>query len=100
LLQSVGTRIEQEPEAPVLNSRNWIVRFDKLDGSVLLGSTAVRGAAELRRGASSPAKRRLDGGEARTTTTLGVEAAATRSNCKKTKRIENYGKTKKKVNCI
>jgi hypothetical protein len=49
----------------------------------------VRDAIGLRWGAPPPAKQRLDGGEAGITTNLEVEAAASRSNRRKMKRIEN-----------
>jgi hypothetical protein len=47
---------------------------------VLSRPAAVKSAVRLRLGASPPAKQRLDDGEARTMTTLEVEAAANRSN--------------------
>jgi hypothetical protein len=43
---SVATRIGQEPEASGRNCRNWIVRFGKSDGPILLIPTTVRGAAD------------------------------------------------------
>jgi hypothetical protein len=43
----------------------------------------------------------LDGGEVRTTTTLGIEAVATRSNWKKTKGEEKLEqKLEEKVNLV
>jgi hypothetical protein len=78
--QVVATRIELEPKAPVRNSRNRTVQFQKSDIPVLSRPVAVRNAVRLQRGASPPAKRRLDDGETRITTALEVEAAANRSN--------------------
>jgi hypothetical protein len=57
-----------------------MVRFGKLNCSVLSRPAAVRGATGLRRGAPPPIKRHLDGGEAWIITILEVVAAAKRSN--------------------
>jgi hypothetical protein len=60
--------------------------------------TRVKGAVGLRRDAPPLIKRRLDGEEARTTTTLKVGAAAKRSNWRKMKKErkleQNYEKSK------
>jgi hypothetical protein len=72
----------------------------KPDCLVLLGLMTVRGTTGLQRGAPPPAKQHLDGGEASTTITLEVVAAAKRSNRRKTKRIENLGKSMKSVNSM
>jgi hypothetical protein len=53
----VHTRNEQQSKAPGQN-------LGKLDGPILSGSTAVRGAAGLQWHAPPLAKRRLDGGDA------------------------------------
>jgi hypothetical protein len=54
--ERVGTRIEQELEAPVQNSRNRALQFGKSNYPVLSGPTIVSGAAGLRRCASPLAK--------------------------------------------
>jgi hypothetical protein len=54
----------QRPEAPAQNSRNQTIRFQEPNGPVLSGSTTVKGATGLQRGAPPPVKRRLDGEEA------------------------------------
>jgi hypothetical protein len=56
----VATQIEQEPEAPAQNRKNWSVRFGKPDGPILSIPTTVAPPA-LDEGASPPAKRHLDG---------------------------------------
>jgi hypothetical protein len=83
LLTRIKKPIEQELKATAQNNRNWIVRFGKSDGPFLSGLTIVRGAARLRWGSSPSTKRCLDGGEARTITTLKVGAVTTRSNWRK-----------------
>jgi hypothetical protein len=57
----VRTRNKQRPEAPARSCKNWTIRLGKPEGPVLSGPTAIRGIAGLRRGASPPAKLRLDG---------------------------------------
>jgi hypothetical protein len=57
---AVRTWNQQEPEALAWNYRNKTVPFGKLDGPVLSGPTAVRGAAELRWGAPPSVKWHLD----------------------------------------
>jgi hypothetical protein len=51
----VATQNEQESKALVRNCRNQTIRFGKPDPPILLGPTAVRGTAGLRRGAPPPA---------------------------------------------
>jgi hypothetical protein len=44
----VGTRIEQELEAPTRNSRKQTIRFGKSDDLILSGPMTVRSATGLR----------------------------------------------------
>jgi hypothetical protein len=96
-VETVDTWIEQESEAPARKRKNQAVRFLKPDLSILSGHMAVRGTSGLQRGSSPPAKWRLNGGEARTMTTQGVEVTANRSNRRKRKVEEKLGQ---KINCI
>jgi hypothetical protein len=50
----VDAQNEQRPDAPAQNYKNWIIRFGKLEGPVLLGPMIVRGVTGLRRGAPPP----------------------------------------------
>jgi hypothetical protein len=52
-MDSVDTRIRQEPKVPGQICRNQIVQFDKSNGLVLSIPTAVRGAIGTRRGSFS-----------------------------------------------
>jgi hypothetical protein len=82
--------------APARSYGNRILRFGKPEGSVLSGPMTIRGATGLRREAPPPVKQRLDGGEARTMTTLEVGATAKNYNRRKMKRKEKLGKNYEK----
>jgi hypothetical protein len=51
LPKCVAARNEQRPKALSQNCRNWTVRFQEPDGSVLSRPTAVRGRTGFQRGA-------------------------------------------------
>jgi hypothetical protein len=97
----VATRIEHESETPAQNSRNRTVGFLEPDSPVLSRPTTIRRAARLRRDAPPPAKWRLNGAEAWTTTTLEVVAVAKRSNWRENEKNKKIrAKVWKNVNSI
>jgi hypothetical protein len=74
------------PWTSAQNCRNWIVWFQKPDGPILLTSATVGCTITLWWGASSPAKRCLNGEEVWTMITLEVVTVGKRSNWKKNKK--------------
>jgi hypothetical protein len=68
-MHAVGTQIEQEPEAHVQNSRNWILWFGKPEVQFCLVLWQLRAPTARDESASPPAKQHLDDGWAGTTAT-------------------------------
>jgi hypothetical protein len=94
-LSGVAKLCSHTEQTETRSPRSKLQKLDYLawqtGGSGFVGPMAIRGTAELRRGAPPPAKRRLFGGEAWTMTTLMVEAAANRFNRwkeKETRKLE------------